>query len=488
MIGRVREWLSEKLAGDSDPELEAELPFMAMMITLMASSGITPYESFKRLRTVDILNRSKAEAEEIVRQVEILGNDPLTAMEKRASETRSRSYAEFLEGYISSVKSGGSVVNYLTSKLRGIFDMRAAKARNTVEKLETLVETYMIMLIVIFCFYILSTVTSATSMGVVATGFPDTSALVLPLILFVIPLFSLFFMYVANNIRPSTLRGMRAPYIRGIVPGVGFAAFIAALAFIPSLSFIEELVGLPLIVAVGLIAISISPALTYHRIARRNFSAENAMPSFLRDVTEARRTGLSPEKSIVHAASRRGYGPFTEDLRRMVNQIEWGVSLRNIYGDLEKWILSWPVVVDFFILVETIEVGGGDADILGLLAEYSEKTHTVKKSLRDMLKPYIVLPFVWSILIVFTVTFTFQTMSLVQLPFREGELIVSSSAVIIEAGIIFHCWLSGFFIGKVSEENFASGFKYAAMLAATAYITFVLSQRFVTNLYGGLIS
>jgi len=475
------------LAGGSDAELDKELPFAAMMITLMAASGVTPYESFKRLKNVDALKRFKEEGEEIVRQVEVLGVDPLTAMEKRSDESKSRAYADFLRGYISSVKSGGSVVNYLKSKLRGIFDERAARAQQTVERLETLVEAYMIMLIVVFCIYILSTVTSATSMSAGADGFPDTSGLVYPLILFVIPLFSFFFMYIANNVRPGTLEGMREPYIRGVIPTVAFGSFVIATALVPQLSFVQERVELSLLVAAGLAATSVLPALTYLKIARKNFSAENTLPSFLRDVTEARRTGLSPEKSMVHAASRRGYGPFTSDLRRMINQIEWGISLRRIYEDLKARIISWPVVVGFFILVETIEIGGGDAATLSLLAEYSEKTQIIEKGQREMLRPYVILPFVWTILMAFTVTLTVYTMSQAQLSYMESEIVVSAGTVIIEAGIVFHCWLSGFFVGKVSDGNFASGFKYAAMLAIIAYTTLYLSKQFVAELFRGLI-
>jgi flagellar protein FlaJ len=288
-------------------------------------------------------------------------------------------------------------------------------------------------------------------------------------------------------VRPGTLEGLQEPYIRGLVPTVVFGTFVIATALVPQLSYIQERVELALLVAAGLAAVSILPSLTYLRIARRNFSAENTLPSFLRDVTEARRTGLSPEKSIVHAASRRGYGPFTRDLRRMVNQIEWGVSLRRIYEDLRAWIKSWPVVVGFFILVETIEIGGGDASTLGLLAEYSEKTQTIERGQRDMLRPYVMLPFVWTILMAFTVTLTVYTMTQAQLSYMDGETVVSAGTTIIEAGIVFHCWLSGFFIGKVSDGNFASGFKYAAMLAITAYATLFLSKQFVAELFRGLV-
>jgi len=488
----LRDRIKHFIDGDSDPKLEAELPYATMMITLMAASGVTPYESFKRLRKVDILHKFKEEGDEIVRLVEVLGNDPLTAMEKRAKETVSRPYADFLEGYISSVRSGGSIINYLTSKLKTIFDVHAAKARNSVERLETLVEAYMVLLIVIFCFYILSTVTSPATQMLGDVGLPDTSAFIYPLVLFVIPIFSLLFMYIAHQIRPGTLRGVKRPYILGAIPIAIFFALVAATQLLPQFSWVTESIGLATFVAIGLVTTCIPAALSYRQIAKRNFSAENAMPSFMRDVTETRRTGVSPEKSIAHAADRRGYGPFSKDLKRINNQIEWGVSLRKIFSDFTEWIKSWPVIVDFFILVETIEIGGGDADTLNLLAEYTEKTQTIEKTQRDMLQPYIILPFIWTILMAFTITFTLETLS--QIPALASgsisapniNLDLSSGGGIIQAGIIFHSWLSGFFIGKVSEGNFASGFKFAALLSLTSYLTLLFSVRMVAGLFGGL--
>jgi flagellar protein FlaJ len=361
-----------------------------------------------------------------------------------------------------------------------------------VERLETLVEAYMVLLIVIFCFYILSTVTSPATEMLGDVSLPDTSALIYPLVLYVIPLFTFFFMYLANLARPGTLRGMRKPYIAGAIPMILFAAALAAIHLLPDLSWVMETVGLTSFVTAGLVAVSIPPIIVYSRIAKRNFSAENAMPSFIRDVTEARRTGISPEKSISHATKRRGYGPFTADLNRINSQIEWGVSLRKIYTDLTEWIKSWPVIVNFFILVETIEIGGGDADTLGLLSEYTEKIQSIEKSQSDMLRPYVVLPFMWAILMAFTITFTMETLS--QIPALAAGSIappqinvdLSGGGGVIRAGIVFHSWLSGFFIGKVSNGNFASGFKYAALLALTSYVTLIFSVRLVTGLLGGL--
>ena len=161
---------------------------------------------------------------------------------------------------------------------------------------------------------------------------------------------------------------------------------------------------LPAVATLCLAIVSIPSAIAYHRIAVVNFAAEEAMPSFLRDVTEARKIGLSPEKSIIHASKRKGYGRFTGILELLRSQMEWGVGLKKIFANIRRKIQSWPALIHFFILVETIEVGGGSANALEILAEYSEKNRDIEANKRSMLKPYIILAFIWSVLIALTTT------------------------------------------------------------------------------------
>jgi hypothetical protein len=51
-------------------------------------------------------------------------------------------------------------------------------------------------------------------------------------------------------------------------------------------------------------------------------------------------------------------------------------------------------------------------------------------------------------------------------------------------GIIFQCWISGFFIGKISEGNFGAGFQYSGLLSATAYLSLIASQALLSSLFG----
>jgi len=146
------------------------------------------------------------------------------------------------------------------------------------------------------------------------------------------------------------------------------------------------------------------------------------------------------------------------------------------------------VLVHFFILVETIEIGGGSAKALEILAEYSEKNRDIEMNKRSMLKPYIVLAFIWSVLIAFTTTIVAVTISvLVQISVPgmapSSFDVMQQQITLFSIGIIFQTWMSGFFVGKVSEGSFAAGFKYSAMLAATAYVSLILSQHFMAGLF-----
>ena len=489
---RVFKDLLKRFVDEDTSQISRELPFAALLFTLLAASGVTIYESWKKLCNIDLLPRFQKEAREIVRQVEVLGYDPLTVMLKHAEKTRSKSYREFLLGYISSVRSGGNIVNFLKSKLRSIFENESAASVRSIERLGTLVEAYAVMLIVTLCSYILFIIFSTTSIfePMKLSGTPGISSdVVCILIFFVTPTISIVFMAIAHVERKSNLIGVKQPYKVALLPAIAVLGAIAAMAFVPPLQFLTEPGTFPLVVTVCLMVVSIPPLIVYTRISRASSAAENATPSFLRDVTEARKIGLSPEKSIIHATKRSGYGRFSESLSLIRSQMEWGVSLRRIFSDIRRKVQTWPVLVNFLILVETIKIGGGSAIALETLTEYSEKQKDVDNNKRSMLRPYVILAFIWSVLIALTTTMVAMTVFAVTqmsipgsstVPFRLMEQQIN----LFSTGIIFQCWLSGFFVGKVNEGTFAAGFKYSAMLVLTAYVSLIVSEQLLGGLYG----
>jgi len=480
------------LSGEGQSELNRELPFAALLFTLLAASGVSIYESWKKLASIELLPTFQKEAREIVRQVEVLGYDPLTVMYKHAEKTKSKGYREFLLGYISSIRSGGNIVAYLRSKLRSIFDVQSAAAIRSIERLSTLVEAYAVMLIVTLCSYVLFIIFATTSVfePMKMSGTPGISpTVVCILIFFVTPLISVVFMIIAHVERKSNLITVKKPYRAAILPTAIVSVIMVVIYFLPPLRWLMGPDVFPLVATVSLLAVSIPPTIVYMKIARVNSSAENSMPSFLRDVTEARKMGISPEKSIIHATKRTGYGSFSETLSLVRSQMEWGVSLRKIFGNIKQKIQTWPALVNFLILVETIKIGGGSSTALDMLTEYSERQKDVDTNKKSLLRPYVILAFIWSVLIALTTTMvatTVYALTQVSLPGTTALPLMMMQDLInlFSIGIILQCWLSGFFVGKVNEGTFAAGFKYSAMLAITAYVSLVISQSLIGGLYG----
>jgi flagellar protein FlaJ len=473
-------------------DIDRELPFTVMLFTLMAASGIGVYDAWKKLCRIGLLPKTQKEAKEVVRQVEVLSRDPLSVMYRKAEEEPSKTYRDFLAGYVSSVKSGINMVSFLRGKLRSILETQSAAAFRSIERLGTLVEAYAVMLIVTLCVYILYVVLSATTtFEYMSVGLPSSTSepLMYALIFLATPFITFVFMAIANIARQGNFLSLKEAYRNSIITGGAAFTFFGVVMFLPQLNVVAEKLTLPGLVTICLLATSLSPALIYRKIAKQNFAAEEAMPSFLRDVTESRKIGLSPVKSIIHATKRTGYGPFGEVLRLVRSQIEWGVPLRRIFRNIEDRIRSWPVLVYFLILIETIEFGGGSSNALEILSDYSEKNKEIEANKRSTLKPYVLLAFVWSALIALTtsiVAITIYVLTQITAPTASPAMFgaMQQQIVMFSIGIIFQCWMSGFFIGKISEGTFAAGFKYSAMLAITGYVSLFLSQSYLSGMLG----
>jgi flagellar protein FlaJ len=488
-VGKIFGLLS-KATSEEKEKIEHELPFVVMIFTLLAASGVSPYDSWKKMRKMSFLPTFRKEADEVVRQVEVLGKDPLTVMYQRAEKTNSKLYRNFLGGFVTSVRSGGKIVDYMKSELKSIFELRHNALNRSVEKIATLVEAYTVMLIVVLCSYILFVVFASTDViDMMGSASLPISPIMSYIVAFVfMPVMSLIFIMAAHNMQKSAFEDLKDLYKKAAIITAAVGAVLIVFGFVPSL--LESMpIGLPEVVTIGLVAASLLPAIQYFRIARVNYNAEDSIPSFVRDVTESQKIGLSPEKSLVHAAKRKDYGPFSTFLELMRSQIEWGVPLRKTFGNLSQKVKSWFVTVNFAMMIETIEIGGNSTQSLEILSEYSEKERELQINRRAMLKPYIILAFIWSGLIALTTTIVSITTYMMTTVVSETLSTAAFTAMqeqmqMFSVGIILQCWISGFFIGKISEGNFGAGFQYSAMLAATAYVSLVLSQHFLSIMFG----
>ena len=154
------------------------------------------------------------------------------------------------------------------------------------------------MLIVVLCTYILFVVLSSTSvMDLIGGGSISLSPVLSYLIAFLImPVMSCIFILMAHNMQKSAFPDLKDLYKKAIIFLVPAFVVIAVFGFMGSLQQAISPLGLPEISCIALVGATLPLAIQYHRIAKINYNAEESIPSFIRDITESQKTGMSPGK------------------------------------------------------------------------------------------------------------------------------------------------------------------------------------------------
>ncbi|HJX02819.1 MAG TPA: type II secretion system F family protein [Candidatus Bathyarchaeia archaeon] len=472
-------------AGDRASNLEREMPFASAYISVMASGGIAPYISFKRLSEIELMPAMRSEAREIIKDVEIFGVDPLTAIEHAAKKNPLDIFKDFLAGYASTVIIGGDIGHFLERKAEDIFKTRALRVKAAAERLGMLLETFIIVMVLMsLCFYILFSVESIYSVGM-GLG----SGIILYTYVFT-PMLSMMFIYLAHSMQPKTpVVDMRPYKVFGVCGAVAMIIFLLLTDFmgfvtVPFFTQFHSIIDLPVAIAITLFIATAPAAVVNSKISKKRTSIEFGINSFLRDLTEVRKTGLSPEKCI-ESLSNRDYGEFTRELRKISSEISWGVPVKKVIMDFIKRTKSWMTQIIMFLLVETIDVGGGTIAMIESLARFNNLTHEVEKEKKMAVRPYIMMPYFAAILLVATTTmmigFTASTLG-VGAPGQAatgGGKDLGPMITTFVTSCIFHSYLIGIVAGKISEESVAAGFKHASLLVIIAVATAKLAPIFI---------
>ncbi|HKX80828.1 MAG TPA: type II secretion system F family protein [Nitrososphaera sp.] len=470
-------------------KIDRELPYVITLVTIMAASGITPFGSFAKLARYKLLPFVMRESRNIIGQVHILGVDPLTAMEKRAEATASKQYRDLLLGYVSTVRNGGDIASFLQSKMKSIFEFEVAVARQSVAKIGGLVDAYMIMQVIALSMYVV-VVALSSSAGTSSDLLPASmsSPMFSYMLVFVIlPAISIAILYALDKTLTSTLIGVKSFLKQGLIFSFGaIVAFVVLTATGVMGSILDPVYAFPLF----LMAASALPAYKAMKAEKNMRSMENELPSYLRDVAESRKAGLSPEKCIIYASERLRDPVFHRVVKTFANQLEWGVPLRKIYTNLASTIKSWSALIHFRILIEAIDSGGGYTTSLEILAQSSESSYNTEQEKNSMLKPYVFIAFMVTALTSLTTLMIAQTFTDVnegiftgpeggaQAPVVAADQGPLTSNQMFAIGIAAQSWMTGFLVGKISSGSFGTGFKHGIILLAISMMATIMTQEF----------
>jgi len=127
--------------------IENNLPYISSFLTLLSSSNVPPSTIFNSVARIDTLKEVRQEFSNIIRDVEIFGEDLMNAINTNAKFSPNDKLRELLIGYVATVRTGGNPTEYLKVQSESITKERLGKLDMMLESLSAIAEIYVMVLV-----------------------------------------------------------------------------------------------------------------------------------------------------------------------------------------------------------------------------------------------------------------------------------------------------------------------------------------------------
>ena len=446
--------------------INIELPFVIGYISVLAGGGVSPLATLRRISTMKLFPASAREARRVLVEVDVFGQDPISAIESIARWNPSRTFSEFLFGYTAILKSGGNFMAYVQSKLRDIMESKAAAVKRSADTTGTMAEAYLtvtvILGMVLYTLYMVQTLISHDLGGLTNLYF---------FAFIIVPLISAAFVWLIDAVQPKW------PYVDYRPFRPFFFTVPAALIFF----FLPLGLHLYLKTSISLIMSMSVPAIQASRYSRERLALEKELPEFIRDVAEGRKTGLSPEVAIERLGGRH-YGVLSKHVKKMGAQLSWGVSLSTVVSTFTNAVGSWITKAIGALLIEVVDVGGGTIRSFADMADFTRNINEMEAERRAALRPFVFITYIAGVMVIIT---TFILVYLLDAPAIAG--IGASTAPTVDPSVIdlllttavFDSFIIGIVAGKMGESGVSDGFKHSIFLVIASLIAINVARLFI---------
>lgn len=142
-------------------DIDAKVPYALNYIATMASAGTTPEHIFTSLSKQTVYGEVANEAAIISRDLNILGLDLISALNKGIDRSPSQYWEDVLQGAITVLTSGGDLTDYFNSKSEQYLAANRQDQKQFLESLGVLAESFVVVVVAapLFLLVILSVMT-----------------------------------------------------------------------------------------------------------------------------------------------------------------------------------------------------------------------------------------------------------------------------------------------------------------------------------------
>ena len=126
-------------------DMDRQIPFAASYVSAMAAANATPSMTFKSLaRNKDIYGEISNEAAWIYHSMEFMGRDLVTTLKEAVDRTPSERFAEFIQGIIGTVTSGGNLKLYFLNRSEYYAQQNRVHVKDVLQQMALFSEAYVV--------------------------------------------------------------------------------------------------------------------------------------------------------------------------------------------------------------------------------------------------------------------------------------------------------------------------------------------------------
>lgn len=213
---------------------------------------------------------------------------------------------------------------------------------------------------------------------------------------------------------------------------------------------------------------------------------EEKFPSFLRDLTESMMAGLPLHKALI-ATSKIQYGPLSNEVSKMANQLSWGIPLDKVLEQFAERIKSSKRMYLATKIIKESYFSGGDVNsTLNALVEGQITLSEAGKEKSSMMNQYVVLMYAITFLFLIIIVFINKLMiPMFELSQQTTEFGLKNPCNTCIQGL--ECSICDMFQGVAKNVFNIEGTSIAAYYVSLFFFLSIV-QSFFAGLVAGQIS
>jgi pilus assembly protein TadC len=199
------------------------------------------------------------------------------------------------------------------------------------------------------------------------------------------------------------------------------------------------------------------------------------LPRFLDDISEGLQSGMTLIESI-EESSKRDYGFITKELRILVGQMSWGVSLEEAFENFSNRIGTDMAKKTTVLILSAIHLGGDMKSVFLSTSAFLRKMLDAKADRNDQLRPYLSIVYVTLIVFLAMMVMLYSSISglfSIKSPIMKVQMTKEQLRILLFDLSIMEGLFGGLIAAKLSEGTIYPGLKHSIIMLVMNTLAFL---------------